>query len=1031
MGFSAVFIRRPVATILLALGLLLSGVVAYAFLPVAPLPSVDIPTIVVFASRPGADPETVANSLAAPLERRLGEIPGVTELTSTSSVGSTSIVIQFDLKRDIDGAAHDVQAALNAALSDLPGDLPVRPYFRKFNPAETPVMSIALTSDTLSMGQVYDAVDSILAQRLSQVEGVAQVIVNGAEKPAVRVRIDPAALANAGLSAQDVYTAIRANNVNGATGGFQGPDRAESIAINGQLNVAADYAPLVIKTAGGSVVRLSSVASVVDATANARLSASFNKKPAILLSITKAAGANVIETVDNVRAVLPLLQSWMPPDIDLTILSDRTTTIRASVNDVQISLVISVLLVLLVVALFMRRLVPTIAAGVTVPLSLAGTLGAMWFWGFSLNNFTLMALTISVGFVVDDAIVMIENIIRHIDMGKTPLQAAFAGAKQIGFTVVSISLSLVAVFIPITFMSGIMGRLFHEFAVTMTLAIAISALVSLSLTPMLCGRFMRADRPATASGRWRRIDAAIERGFKAVLWFYALTLGWALRHRALMLLSTLATIGLTVWLYTITPKGFLPTQDTGLVWGSTLADPSISFAAMQERQKAAVEIVAADPAVAGVGSTVGVTSGWASLNRGQMTVSLKPLRERGVSSEEVIARLRPLLAKVGGLQTFLFSAQELRGGGRQGGSTQYALVSPDLAELREWTLKLTEALRELPEVADVSSDQDRAGPQADVVIDRVAAARLGVSVQAVDNALNNAFAQRQISIIYGVRNQYRVVLEVDPRLQTDPSMLDRIYVTGANGVSIPLRSVVAIERNTAALAVRHQGQYPAATVSFNVAVGTAMGTALAAVQAAQEKLMMPDSVRASFAGNARFLTDSLSSQPLLIGAALLTIYIVLGVLYESLTQPITILSTLPSAGLGALLALQIANIDLNIMAIIGILLLMGIVKKNAIMMVDFALEEERLHGRSPQEAIHAACLERFRPILMTTLAALLGALPLAFAFGTGAELRQPLGISIIGGLLVSQLLTLYTTPIVYLALQRKPKATPNPGPAPA
>ena len=939
MGFSAVFIRRPVATMLLALGLLLGGAVAYHALPVAPLPSVDIPTIVVFASRPGADPETVANSLAAPLERRLGEIAGVTELTSTSSVGTTSIVVQFDLKRDIDGAAHDVQAAINAALADLPGDLPVRPYFRKFNPAETPVMTIALTSDTLSMAQVYDAVDSILAQRLSQVEGVAQVIVNGAEKPAVRVRLDPAALANAGLSAQDVYAAIRANNVNGPTGGFQGPAQAETIALNGQLNVAADYAPLVIKTAGGAVVRLSNVARVIDGTANARLAASFGSKPAILVSITKAAGANVIETVDNVRAVLPLLQSWMPPDIDLTILSDRTATIRASVNDVQTSLGISVVLVLGVVALFMRRLVPTLAAGVTVPLSLAGTLAAMWFWGFSLNNFTLMALTVSVGFVVDDAIVMIENIMRHRDMGKSPLQAAFEGARQIGFTVVSISLSLVAVFIPITFMGGIMGRLFHEFAVTMTLAIAVSAAVSLTVTPMMCGRFMRADAAPAVPGLWRRVDAAVERGFQAVLWLYAVTLGWALRHRAVMLLSTIATIGLTVWLYTITPKGFLPTQDTGLIWGGTLADPSISFAAMQARQRAAVAIIAADPAVAGVGSTVGVTSGWASLNRGQMTVSLKPLAERRISSEAVIARLRPQLAKVGGLQTFLFSAQELRGGGRQGGATQFVLISPDLAELRDWTLKLTEALRDLPEVIDVSSDQDRAGPQATVVIDRVAAARLGVSVAGVDNALNNAFAQRQISIIYGARNQYRVVLEADPRLQTDPAMLDRIQVGAVSGASVPLRSVVAVERGTAPLAVRHQGQYPAATVSFNVPQGTPMGTALKAVQALQEGMMMPETIRAQFAGNARFLTDSLSSQPLLIGAALLAIYIVLGVLYESLTQPITILSTLPSAGLGALLALQIAKLDLSIMAIIGILLLMGIVKKNAIMMVDFALEE--------------------------------------------------------------------------------------------
>jgi multidrug efflux pump len=1024
MGFSAVFIRRPVATMLLALGLLIAGGVAYRFLPVAPLPSVDIPTIVVFASRPGADPETVANSLAAPLERRLGEIPGVTELTSISSVGATSVVVQFDLRRDIDGAAHDVQAAINAAIADLPGDLPIRPYFRKFNPAETPIMTIALTSDVLSMGQVYDVADSILAQRLSQVEGVAQVTVNGAEKPAVRVQLDPAALANAGLSAQDVYTAIRASNVDGATGGFQGPDRAESVALNGQLNHAADYAPLVVRTANGAVVRLSQVAKVIDGVANARLSASFNHKPAILLSITKSAGANVIETVDNVMAVLPLLRSWMPPDIDLTILSDRTTTIRASVDDVQITLMISVLLVLLVVVVFMRRLVPTVAAAVTVPLSIAGTLAAMWFCGYSLNNFTLMALTISVGFVVDDAIVMIENIIRHREMGKAPLAAAYAGARQIGFTVMSISLSLVAVFIPITFMGGILGRIFHEFAMTLTLAIAVSMAVSLSLTPMLCGRFMAHHHDAPGSGLWHRIDQAIARGLAGVLRFYAVTLGWALRHRVFMGLSIVATVGLTVWLYTVVPKGFLPTQDTGLIWGGTLADPSISFGAMQQRQRAAVETILADPAVAGVGSVVGVTVGWASMNRGQMTISLKPLRERGISSEAVIARLRPKLAAIGGLQTFLFSAQELRGGGRQGGSTQYVLIDPDLAELRDWTIRLVDRLRELPEIADVSSDQDRAGPQVNVVIDRIAAARLGVSVAAIDNALNNAFAQRQISIIYTDRNQYRVVLETDPRLQADPMMLDRVEVGASSGASVPLSSLVRYERGTAPLAVRHQGQYPAATVTFNVVPGVAMGTALAAVQATQAAMVMPDSIRAEFAGNARFLTDSLSTQPVLIAAALLSIYIVLGVLYESLTQPLTILSTIPSAGLGALLALLITGFDLSIMAIIGILLLMGIVKKNAIMMVDFALEQERVHGQTPAEAIHAACLERFRPIVMTTLAALLGALPLAFAWGTGAELRQPLGVSIIGGLIVSQALTLYTTPIIYLALQRRRRAVP-------
>jgi multidrug efflux pump len=690
MGFSAPFIARPVATILLSLGLLLSGIVAYRFLPISALPSVDIPTIVVIAARPGADPETMANSVAAPLERRLGEISGVTEITSNSSIGNSSVVVQFDIDRDINGAARDVQAAINAAITDLPSDLPTRPYYRKFNPADAPILTLALSSDTLTTAQIYDAADSILAQRLSQVEGVSQVTVNGAEKPAVRVQLDPVRLAAAGLAGQDVLNAIKGANVLEPTGGFQGPDRAEAIGVNGQISQASDYAPLVLKAGKGAILRLSDVATVINDVANTRLAAWNGKQPAILLTITKAGGANVIDTVDRIKALLPQLMEWLPANINLTVISDRTSTIRASVADVQYTMLMTIALVLLVVLVFMRRLMPTFAAAVTVPLSICGTLAGMWFMGYLLDNFSLMAITISVGFVVDDAIVMIENIVRHRERGVDPMRAALIGSRQIGFTVMSISISLVAVFIPLIFMGGLLGRLFHEFAMTLTMAIAVSAVVSLTLTPMICAHYMRADPTAPPRGRLAaRLDRTLERGYAAVHRFYAMTLGWALEHRVFMLLLTLATIVLTVRLYTVLPKGFLPLQDTGILVGSTLASPDVSFTAMEQRQRAVVDVVLKDPAVASVGSTVGVSSGWSSVNRGNLNIALKPLSERRISSEAVIARLRGPLEKVAGVQTTLFSAQDLRGGGRQGGAQfQYALITQDINALRHWALAL-------------------------------------------------------------------------------------------------------------------------------------------------------------------------------------------------------------------------------------------------------------------------------------------------------------------------------------------------------
>ena len=1019
-SFSEPFIRRPVGTTLLAIGLFLVGAVAYRFLPVASMPTVDFPTINVTASRPGADPETMAATVAAPLERRLGEIAGVTELTSRSSLGTTRITAQFDLARNIDGAARDVQAAINAALTDLPGDLQSTPTFRKSNPAATPIMILALTSTVLPPSALYDAADTVIAQRLSQVDGVAEVNVSGAEQPALRVRLNPIALASMGLSTEDVRTAIANSNAIGAVGEFDGNERTIAIGTNPQLDLVPQYHAIIVRSANGAVVRLSSVASVQPGVRDSRAAGWFNRQPSVLLIINKQSTANVIETVDRIHKLLPELTRWISPAIDISVVSDRTQTIRASVRDMQLTLVATVTLVMLVVFVFLRRTAATIAAGVTVPLALAGTCGMMWLAGFSIDNLSLMALAVSVGFVVDDAIVMIENCFRNLEKGMSPLRAAMEGARQIGFTVLSISISLVAAFIPLLFMTGLIGRVFREFSVTLAFAIAVSTAVSLTVTPMICAYFVR--KPPSPDATW--LDRWVERVLRLTLRGYARSLTAVLNHRGLTLLVMAATMAITVILFVRTPKGFFPQDDTGLIYGGTQASTEISFQAMYDLQQKAEAVVRSDPAVASIASSLGST-GWSpSVNRGTLFISLKPLEERGgTTTPAVVARLREKTANIPGLRTFFFPMQDVRVGGRQSDSTyQFTLWDTDYSELVAWAPRVQAAIEKVPGLVDVSSDREQGGLQVNVSIDRTAASRLGVRVQDVANALNNAYAQRQVSTIYTQRNQYRLILEIDPAYQRKPGDLGRIYVAGANDTQVPLTTVTRIEQGLSPLVVNHQGQFPAITISFGLGQNVPIEESTRRVDQAVAALHLPDSLHAEYAGDARAFRQSIGAQPLLIIAALIAVYIVLGVLYESLAHPLTIISTLPSAGLGALVALQVFNTELTLIAFIGIILLIGIVKKNGIMMVDFALEGERAHGLPPERAIFEACMERFRPITMTTLAALLGALPLVIASGPGSELRRPLGITIAGGLIVSQMLTLYTTPVIYLLLDRLHRA---------